>query len=578
MGITVKVKDGVKLLGVNTLSASMLAKLSVVEMTARRATVLLTENGNCPDIEIVIQTSYSASKRMRNAHTNSLIHGLFDVSGAKMRVYLYYWNMSDNVRQWEHVTAHELGHAYYYAHMFATMYTQSDVENEIDADKFAACVTRDFSGRYNSCYALYSDKPYGMFRNQTTLADIVNAGKMLPPGFDDESVRVMPLNKTAARKMYKDAYALGQRLGAHIHELLPIVRSGKRVHLLARDMETIGRLFDGYKNVSVAWGLSRSTARREHVFEYLVEGNGIRPGDYVIDTGFMGSIPKRISEVLEGEVKCILLSGEPNSYGRRISEDSAVRSDILTFEHSPKYTVNAGDHNTTVSIVDKTVRTNAAIFRLGFLAGVMGLPMAKKFARVEKYREAMMTRIASYQQTGNALRTVDKRAKWAGQWTLVREWSYGRGDYWDVVRRTSEHVLRHKGKDLVFSRKDYAERAAKALEDSSRLRPLMERISKEYLFPGGVTGPNIFVDYSRTVEYENIRNDMYLTILDKYDSKWLMSRLARSLADKVQGMAIDSEYLNTYDKEPTYHRIFVTFDSHYTPHVKRKWYAVRIES
>jgi hypothetical protein len=442
-----------------------------------------------------------------------------------------------------------------------------------------------YSAKYGECSHIYPeniltlkdalDAAKPAEPHYQTLADIVKSGKSLPDGFNDESVRVFPMSKTDARKEYRKAYSLGQRLSKYIHDLLPIVRSGKRVHLLARDMETIGKIFDSYKNVSVAWGLSRSTARRDHVFEYLVEANGIQPGDYVVDTGFAGSIPKRISEVLDAEIKCVLLSGEATSYGRRISEDADVRSDVLSFEHAAKYTVNAGDHNTTVSIVDKTVRTNAAIWRMGFLAGAMGFPLPKRFARIEKFREESAKRREQYYQTGNMLRELDKRARYSGQWVLEHT-RIGFGQYeWTVKPRTESYVPSWYGHQLVYSSKARAERAARALNERQRLQPIMNRLTTRELFPYGI-GPTAFVDYSRTHMYSDLRNDKHLTIYGRWDVATIMRSISPSLADKVTGLAYDAEYRSGYE-DKYYHRIFVCFADTYSPEYQTEWYAMEIE-
>lgn len=88
---------------------------------------------------------------------------------------------------------------------------------------------------------------------------------------------------------------------------------GKTVHFLGRDMDVLFIPFNIESNVNYLPGWNRNFCyESETAKQKLARKNDIQPGDYIVDTGFAGSIINDIRTVVP-EVKGFLLSGTEHS-------------------------------------------------------------------------------------------------------------------------------------------------------------------------------------------------------------------------------------------------------------------------
>lgn len=334
--------------------------------------------------------------------------------------------------------------------------------------------------------------------------------------FSDASI---VYGKNKLKDTYKQAHDLGKALKDTVLDLLPLVRSGKTVHLLARDCEVLGDIFADYHNVKVSYGLSRAATGDTENTKFLCELNGIKAGDIVVDTGFAGSIPRKISQVLrditgdydtDNIIRTVLLSGDSSCFGKAITTDGRTRDKILTFEHSPKWTVNEGTDNSTVCVLDKSVRYNARVWRYGFIAGVMGISLPKKLYRADIYREQMYERINSYRQTKESLRRLEQRIKYSGQW-YVKSTYIGDNQYsYEAVPYNGENPY-WLGK--MYSKRAYAVRAATAANQAAHTKVQMEKISDSRLFPYGISPTIEKIDTTVSYDLGLLRTDSYMTVI-----------------------------------------------------------------
>lgn len=143
-------------------------------------------------------------------------------------------------------------------------------------------------------------------------------------------------------------FALGILLSRTVRHIAEFIEAGKRVILLARDMEAVyyALCSMGYgHSVLYLRGVNRDVARKlstaEQGEDYL-QSIGFNPNtDVMIDSGFAGSIPRAFG--IEAD-NCYLMSADHDSGYQELNHielggSSTWRSIIIKLEHAPKLEV-----------------------------------------------------------------------------------------------------------------------------------------------------------------------------------------------------------------------------------------------
>jgi len=167
--------------------------------------------------------------------------------------------------------------------------------------------------------------------------------------------------------MYKQGRSLGNQLKIFVPAIVALCKdaqdAGTKVWFLGRDCDVFYEAFRSRYNVGYITGLNRENAKRLQHRRKLVKwlkSIGVKPGDILIDSGYSGSIYKRIQRDNPSffkNIRCILLTGNLDGYTGEAaftcSSGSVYRHIILALEHSPKREVCEWDYDKRKPIVKK---------------------------------------------------------------------------------------------------------------------------------------------------------------------------------------------------------------------------------
>jgi hypothetical protein len=152
--------------------------------------------------------------------------------------------------------------------------------------------------------------------------------------------------------MKKQGYSLGKQLSVFMPDLIGLAKEyPDRVWFMGRDMDVFYvALYEMGLNVRYITGLNRDNARKlahRGKLENWLRSIGVRDGDILIDSGYRGSIFRRIAENTKLDLYFLLLTADPEgATGSAVNEKlntEQSRRMILALEHSPKREVVSWD-------------------------------------------------------------------------------------------------------------------------------------------------------------------------------------------------------------------------------------------
>lgn len=154
--------------------------------------------------------------------------------------------------------------------------------------------------------------------------------------------------------MNKQGYSLGKQLAVFVPDLVQIAKENPgRVWFMGRDMDVFYvALSESGLDVKYITGLNRDNARKlahRGKLESWLRSIGVKNGDILIDSGYRGSIFKRIAESTKLELYFLLLTADPEgATGAAVNESlntAQSRRVILALEHSPKREICEWDND-----------------------------------------------------------------------------------------------------------------------------------------------------------------------------------------------------------------------------------------
>jgi hypothetical protein len=152
--------------------------------------------------------------------------------------------------------------------------------------------------------------------------------------------------------MYKQGYSLGKQLAVFMPDLINLAKQHRgHIWFLGRDMDVFYiALHECGFEVRYIAGLNRENARKlanRGKLESWLRSIGIRNGDVLVDTGYRGTIFKKIAESTKLDLYFLLLTTDPEgATGAAVNEalnTAQMRRVILALEHSPKREVVSWD-------------------------------------------------------------------------------------------------------------------------------------------------------------------------------------------------------------------------------------------
>lgn len=152
-------------------------------------------------------------------------------------------------------------------------------------------------------------------------------------------------------------YAQGKSLGRQLKSVIPSLKGiidnnpSHKVWFMGRDCDVFFLALKDECKVGYITGLNRDNARKlahRGKLSSWLRSIGVKDGDILIDSGYSGSIFKRILDT-KLSVRCILISANPEGHcGEPLDElsySTKVRSMILALEHSPKMEIVEWDEH-----------------------------------------------------------------------------------------------------------------------------------------------------------------------------------------------------------------------------------------